>query len=177
MNASLKKKTLRFAPHHFVKTGMAWPHLFWWPNFVPVWQWARKQKISRWPFSLFLVQFAIWRVENIRQDLKFLIRPLKRKFDLKQRKSKAGDYFDSITLVQLRNGTDRTGFSPDPINLGARTSWFRCVPAWKQGFAFCLDIRTPSYIVRYGATRSRLAVFLSRLKIGSRDLNKQFEKT
>jgi len=85
-------------------------HLFWLPSFEPVWQWAGKQKSSRWPFSLFLVQFSFWRVENIRQGLKFLFHPSKRKFDPKQWKLKAGDYFESITLFQRRSRTERPDF-------------------------------------------------------------------
>ena len=104
-----KQNCFRFAPHHFVQTGRGPPVLVR-PSFEPVWQWASKQKSSHWPFSLFLVQFAFWRVENIRQGLKFLFHPAKRKFDLKQRISKAGYYFDSITPFQRPNRTERPDF-------------------------------------------------------------------
>ena len=63
-------------------------------------------------------------MENIRQSLKFLFHPSKRKSDLKQGKSKARDYLDSITLVQRGNGTDRTAVAGVEYPLGSNTGGY-----------------------------------------------------
>ena len=106
---SKKKSCFRFTPHQFVQTGRGPPVLV--TELRTCLAVSREaEKRSRWPFSLFLVRFAFRKVENIRQGLKFLFHPSKRKVDLKQGNSKAGDYFDSKTLFQRQNWTERPDF-------------------------------------------------------------------
>jgi len=141
-----EKEYFRFAPHQFVKPGRGAP--------VLVTELRSCLAVGRKAEKKSLIICYVLCPICVSKGGKYSVRsgvslPLfKTQFRPKTTKIESGELFwPHNVFPTTQGGTDRTGFSFAPPNLGTRSSWIRCALALKQCFASCFDGRTPPNLV------------------------------